>query len=119
MIAGIGVDLFETRRFRKFRTNLDFLSQIFSASEIKRMEKPPRNLYPPAVFFAVKEATRKALGKGLNPGWFWRQIRIDPGLNIHLTKNIKRLVPRKNYKMIRAAVGRGRKFTLAFTVIEK
>jgi len=119
MIAGIGVDLFENRRFRKFRTNPDFLNQVFSPSEIKRIEESPRPLYPPAVLFAVKEALRKALDKGLKAGWFWRQIRISPGLDIRLKKNIKCLTLRKNYKMILTAAGRSRKYTFALTVIEK
>ena len=119
MIAGIGVDLFETRRFSKFRKNPEFLKQIFSAAEIKRMGETPRPAYPPSALFAVKEAVRKALDKDLKPGWFWHHIRIDPGLDIRLTKNIKPLTFRKNFKMIHAAASRGRKFTFAMTVIEK
>jgi phosphopantetheine--protein transferase-like protein len=119
MIAGIGVDLFETRRFSKFRNDPEFLKQIFSASEIKCMAGTPRPAYPPSVLFAIKEATRKALGKTIKPGWFWRHIRVGPGLDIRLTKNIKTLTLRKNFKMIRAAVSRSRKFAFALTVIEK
>jgi len=119
MIAGIGVDLFETRRFTKFRTNPEFLSQIFSAPEIARIKKRPRPGYPPAVLFALKEAALKALGKGLAQGWLWRHVDIGPGLDIRLTKTIKRFRPRKNFKLIHAAAYCGRRFALALTVIEK
>lgn len=119
MIAGIGVDLFETRRFRKFRNNPDFLNQIFSATETARAKNRPPKDPSPAVFFAVKESVRKALGKELAVGWFWRHVRIGPGLVIRIMKNMKRLRLRKDFKILHSAAAHCRHTALALTVIEK
>jgi len=118
MIAGIGLDLFEIRRFAKYRARPEFLSQLFSPAEIKRMKSSPPSPSP-ALLFAVKESVRKALGKEIAPGWFWRRIRIGPGLAINITKDMKRFRLRKNFKIFHGAACRCRKFAFALTLIEK
>lgn len=119
MIAGVGIDLFKIPRFQKFRSNPDFLNQIFSASEIARIQKNRDPVYPPAVRFAVKEAVLKALRKGLKNGWSWRWIRIDRKLGVSLRNETRDRAPVKNNKKIHAAATRGRAFSVAISLIER
>lgn len=119
MIAGIGLDLFETRRIAKHRSNPEFLSQLFSPAEIKRIKTSSRKEHSPALLFSVKESVRKALGRNLSPGWFWRHIRIGPGLIIRITEDMKRLRLRKNFKIFHCAATQCRHLAFALTLIEK
>jgi phosphopantetheine--protein transferase-like protein len=119
MIAGIGLDLFEIRRFAKYRARPEFLSQLFSPAEIKRMKSSRDQSRDPALLFAVKESVRKALGKEIAPGWFWRRIRIGPGLAINIMKEMKRFRLRKNFKTFHGAACHCRKFAFALTLMEK
>ncbi len=77
-IIGIGTDLAQCKRFRKFldRDN-KVLERIFSESERNyalRKRDPAPHL---AARFAAKEAFLKALGTGLRDGLAWRQVCVD------------------------------------------
>ena len=77
-IIGIGTDLAQCERFRKFldRDN-KVLERIFSESERNyalRKRDPTPHL---AARFAAKEAFLKALGTGLRDGLAWRQVCVD------------------------------------------
>ena len=77
-IIGIGTDLAQCERFRKFldREN-KVLERIFSESERNyalRKRDPAPHL---AARFAAKEAFLKALGTGLRDGLAWRQVCVD------------------------------------------
>jgi holo-[acyl-carrier protein] synthase len=77
-IIGIGTDLAQCERFRKFldRDN-KVLERIFSESERNyalRKRDPAPHL---AARFAAKEAFLKALGTGLRDGLAWRQVCVD------------------------------------------
>ncbi len=74
MILGIGVDLFDTDRFRR---ELDFAAWrpdegVFTAREVEFCAASPRRY---AICFAAKEAALKALGLNANLERF-RQIEV-------------------------------------------
>jgi len=73
-IAGIGLDLVETKRFTTARESL--LKRLFNQSEIdyaKKFSKPEIHF---SANFAAKEAFLKALGTGLSCGITWKDIEL-------------------------------------------
>lgn len=76
-IQGIGTDLAQISRFRKFLAPGNrVVERIFSADERQyalKMKDPAPHL---AARFAAKEAFVKALGTGLRDGLSWQQISV-------------------------------------------
>lgn len=81
MIAGIGIDLVEKRRFRTVmqRWGDRFLTRVFTEQEISlcRTKGDPCGAF--AVRFAAKEAVLKAIGTGWTGGTSWKDIEILTG----------------------------------------
>lgn len=76
-IVGIGTDLAQIERFRKFLApGNKVLERIFTAGErdyAQKMHDPASHF---AARFAAKEAFLKALGTGLRDGLAWQQIEV-------------------------------------------
>lgn len=74
----IGVDLLEIARFAKIAGHPGGRRIVFSAAELARAETfaAPRREEYLAGRFCAKEASAKALGRGLGQGLVWREIEI-------------------------------------------
>jgi len=85
MIKGIGIDVVERARFTDLRGNEEFIRQVLTPEEERRagLSKQPENFLGTA--FAVKEAIIKALGCGLNPGWFWHNVELTGQAGVRLS----------------------------------
>ncbi len=80
-IVGIGIDLVKISRLEKITTRWarHFLERVFTAEEQSYCLKkrfPPRHL---SGRFAIKEATLKAFGSGLQKGIRWTDIETLKG----------------------------------------
>lgn len=90
MIRGIGVDIVEIARFRRFvdEGNTGLLERLFSDREQEACARraDPASCY--AARFAAKEAFLKALGTGLRGGIGWHDVEVvsdrlgKPGLHL-------------------------------------
>ncbi|OHB26643.1 MAG: holo-[acyl-carrier-protein] synthase [Desulfuromonadaceae bacterium GWC2_58_13] len=77
-IAGIGVDLSQVSRFRRFleQGNEGLIDRVFTPGE-KAYCLPKRDPAPHlAARFATKEAFLKALGLGLREGISWQDMEV-------------------------------------------
>jgi holo-[acyl-carrier protein] synthase len=77
-IAGIGVDLSQVSRFRRFldKGNSGVIDRVFTSGE-KAYCLPKRDPAPHlAARFATKEAFLKALGLGLREGISWQDMDV-------------------------------------------
>ena len=90
MIHGIGVDIVEIARFRRFveEGNDPLLNRLFTGAErdVCARRKDAASCY--AARFAAKEAFLKALGTGLRDGIGWHDVEVvsdrfgKPGLQL-------------------------------------
>ena len=74
----VGVDLLEIARFAKVAAHPAGRRIVFSAAELAHAEsfgEPRREEYL-AGRFCAKEASAKALGRGLGQGLVWREIEV-------------------------------------------
>lgn len=65
MIAGIGTDIAEVKRFEKWVQNPEILKRFFNEKELSTAKSDSTKCQHYAVRFAVKEAFSKALGTGI------------------------------------------------------
>ena len=75
MIKGIGIDLVDLERMKKFLTRHSdkSLEKVFTKNELKLKERPERL----AGRFAAKEALSKALGTGLGAQIWFNEIEVE------------------------------------------
>ena len=78
MIIGIGTDIIDIRRIEKVieRYGERFLARIFTDTERAQAERRAKRAASYAKRFAAKEACAKALGTGIAPGVFWRDMGV-------------------------------------------
>lgn len=65
MIAGIGTDITEVKRFEKWIKNPEMLERFFNEKELSNAASDSAKCQHYAVRFAAKEAFSKALGTGI------------------------------------------------------
>lgn len=65
MIAGIGTDIADIRRFEKWVRNPDMLKRFFNEKELSSAKSESAKCQHYAARFAAKEAFSKALGTGI------------------------------------------------------
>ena len=65
MIAGIGTDIAEVKRFEKWVENPQMLERFFNEKEMSSAKSLSAKCQHYAVRFAAKEAFSKALGTGI------------------------------------------------------
>ena len=65
MIAGIGTDIAEVKRFEKWVQNPQMLERFFNEKELSTAKSDSAKCQHYAVRFAAKEAFSKALGTGI------------------------------------------------------
>ncbi|MEY9934532.1 holo-[acyl-carrier protein] synthase [Catenulispora sp. GP43] len=74
----VGVDLFEVARISRIAAHPAGQRLVFSARELAHADTlgPQRRLEYLAGRLSAKEATAKALGRGLGQGLVWREIEV-------------------------------------------
>lgn len=78
MIAGIGTDIADVRRFEKWVKNPEMLERFFNEKEMSSAKSDSAKYQHYAVRFAAKEAFSKALGTGLS-GFSLKDVYITNG----------------------------------------
>ena len=75
MIAGIGTDIAEVKRFEKWIKNPEMLERFFNEKEMSSAKSDSTKCQHYAVRFAAKEAFSKALGTGIT-GFNLKEVYI-------------------------------------------
>ena len=123
MIAGIGTDIAEVRRFEKWVKNPQMLERFFNEKELSSAKSDAAKCQHYAVRFAAKEAFSKALGTGIS-GFGLKDVYITndsegkPLLNIEgaaLSLMRERLGDCKAF----VSLSHEKEYALAFVVLEK
>jgi holo-[acyl-carrier protein] synthase len=82
MIVGVGVDIVELSRIEQSikEYSSDFLSRLFTASEISYCSSRPQPVQHYAARFAAKEALSKAIRTGWSGAFRWTDVEVvnDP-----------------------------------------
>ena len=123
MIAGIGTDIAEVKRFEKWVKNPDMLERFFNEKEMSSAKSDSAKCQHYAVRFAAKEAFSKALGTGIT-GFNLKEVYITnnsegaPSLNIEgnaLSLMEERLGKCKAF----VSLSHEKEYALAFVVLVK
>lgn len=123
MIAGIGTDIAEVRRFEKWVKNPQMLERFFNEKELSSAKSDAAKCQHYAVRFAAKEAFSKALGTGIS-GFGLKDVYITndsegkPLLNIEgaaLSFMKERLGDCKAF----VSLSHEKEYALAFVILEK
>jgi len=75
-IIGIGVDIVDNNRFKKFINNTKFVNRICSAKEINNLKRKTNKILFLSKRFSAKEAFVKALGSGFRNELSFNDISI-------------------------------------------
>ena len=78
MIVGYGIDIMSTSRIKKAidRFGRRFIERIYTKNEIALISRRKNKYEVYSAYWAVKEATMKALGTGNRMGVYFRDIEI-------------------------------------------
>ncbi|MCD6399386.1 holo-ACP synthase [candidate division WOR-3 bacterium] len=78
MIVGFGIDIMSTERIKKAidRFGDRFIKRIYTSREIELVSRRKNQYEVYAAYWAVKEATMKALGTGNRMGVYFKDIEI-------------------------------------------
>ena len=121
MIIGIGTDIIEIKRIKLAveKEKVDFLSRIFTESELDYFNTISKNINTIAGAFAAKEAVMKAFGTGLR-GFNFTDIEIirdELGKpEVKLYNNAKQLADTKNIKEIHLSISHCKEYATAYVV---
>jgi len=123
VIAGLGTDIAEVKRFRKWVENPQMLERFFNEKELSTAKSISALCQHYAVRFAAKEAFSKALGTGIT-GFNLREVYITnnsegaPLLNI---EGAALSIMKERYGECKAFVSLSheKEYALAFVILEK
>ena len=123
MIAGIGTDITEVRRFEKWVRDPSMLERFFNEKEMSSAKSEASRCQHYAARFAAKEAFSKALGTGIT-GFGLKDVYITndsegkPLLNI---EGAALSLMKERLGMCRAFVSLSheKEYALAFVILEK
>ena len=123
MIAGLGTDIAEVKRFRKWVEKPQMLERFFNEKELSTAKSISALCQHYAVRFAAKEAFSKALGTGIT-GFNLREVYITnnsegaPLLNI---EGAALSIMKERYGECKAFVSLSheKEYALAFVILEK
>lgn len=119
MVKGIGVDVLEIERFKKFSSDQDFIKQFLNENEISTVLTTNRSNYlQVAKIFAIKEALLKAFGTGLYYGYFWHNIEISAKWEVNLSGYLKDVYERLDVKKINISLGHTKNTLTAIVILE-
>lgn len=123
MIAGIGTDIAEVKRFEKWVKNPEMLERFFHEKEISSAKSDAVKCQHYAVRFAAKEAFSKALGTGIS-GFGLKDVYITndgegkPLLNIE-GDALSLLKERLGDCQAFVSLSHEKEYAVAFVVLEK
>tara|TARA_Y100001970_G_C13715244_1_gene593939 strand:- start:20 stop:406 length:387 start_codon:yes stop_codon:yes gene_type:complete len=124
-ILGIGIDIVEVKRFKKFIRNHKFKDRIYSSNELKLLVSSKNKIEYLSKRFAAKEAFAKALGTGFRNNLNFKDIEIindEFGKPYYAkTKKISQLI-KKKFKVKRfscfLSISDEKNYSTAFTIIQ-
>lgn len=123
MIAGIGTDIAEVKRFEKWVENPQMLERFFNEKEMSSAKSLSAKCQHYAVRFAAKEAFSKALGTGIT-GFNLKEVYITnnsqgaPLLNIEGAALVL-MEERLGKCKVFVSLSHEKEYALAFVVLEK
>ena len=124
-ILGIGVDIVENKRIKKFIKNEKFKKRIYSSKELKLSTLSINKTSFFSKRFAAKEAFAKAMGTGIRNNLNFKDIEIiNDNLgkpyyvkNKNITKMIKKNFNVKNFNCF-LSISDEKDYSAAFTIIQ-
>ena len=125
-IIGIGVDIVNNNRFKKFINNTKFINRICSAKEINNLKRKTNKILFLSKRFSAKEAFVKALGSGFRDELSFNDISIlndKKGKPYFLfNKKIKKILKNK-YKLNRfkthLSLSDEKKHSVSYVILQK
>ena len=125
-ILGIGVDIVEKNRIKKFLTNKLFIKRIFTDSEILLAKNKKDKISFYSNRFAAKEAFSKSIGTGFRENLNFSDLSIKNdklGKPIFvITNKIKRLI-KKKFKITKfdflLSISDEKKYSIAYVLFQK
>ena len=125
-IIGIGVDIVDNNRFKKFINNTKFINRICSAKEINNLKSKANKILFLSKRFSAKEAFVKALGSGFRDELSFNDISIlndKKGKPYFLfNKKIKKILKNK-YKLNRfkthLSLSDEKKHSVSYVILQK
>jgi len=118
MIKGIGIDIIEKRRFESNISDSDFIGQFIGPNELNEEISNPKNVEFIATRFSIKEAVMKALGSGLNQGYYWHDIEITNNGKVHLKGYFKNLADKMLVKHIHSSCSISKNYIVVLVILE-
>ena len=124
-ILGIGVDIVENKRIKKFIKNEKFKKRIYSSKELKLSTLSVNKTSFFSKRFAAKEALAKAMGTGIRNNLNFNDIEIINDKlgkpyyvkNKNITKMIKKNFNVKNFNCF-LSISDEKDYSTAFTIIQ-
>ena len=124
-ILGVGVDIVDNKRIKKFVKSNKFKSRIYSTKELKLSEKTKNKVAFFSKRFAAKEAFSKALGTGFSSNLNFKDIEITndkKGMPKYVeNKKILKIVQKK-YKIKKfnsfLSISDEKDYSMAFVIIQ-
>ena len=123
MIAGIGTDITETKRFEKWIKNPLMLERFFNQKEQSSAKSDSAKCQHYAARFAAKEAFSKAIGTGLS-GFILKDVYVTnnsegkPELNIEGAA-LSLVTQRFGECNVHVSLSHERAYAVAFVILEK
>jgi len=123
MIAGIGTDIAEVKRFEKWVQNPEMIERFFNEKEVSSAKSDSAKCQHYAVRFAAKEAFSKALGTGIN-GFSLKEVYITndskgkPLLNIEGAA-LSLMKERLGECTAFVSLSHEKEYAVAFVILEK
>ena len=123
MIAGIGTDIAEVKRFERWIKNPEMLERFFNEKEQSTATSEAARCQHYAVRFAAKEAFSKALGTGIS-GFNLKEVYITnnsegkPLLNIE-GKALALMNERLGESNALVSLSHEKEYAIAFVVLDK
>ncbi|UCD05795.1 MAG: 4'-phosphopantetheinyl transferase superfamily protein [candidate division WOR-3 bacterium] len=118
MIKGVGIDISKVERFNALKDKNAFIHEVLTPGEITAVGSGPDTTGSLALLFSIKEAFIKALRCGLHLGHFWRQINIDPRLEVDASGRIRDLINEKSISKLHISAARTKKNAVGIVVME-
>ena len=125
-ILGIGVDIIDNKRIKKFIKSQSFKKRIYTPKELKQSETINNKVAYFSKRFAAKEAFSKALGTGFRLKLNFKDIEVINDKmgkpyyvkNKKVTKLIQKKFKIKNFKCF-LSISDENKYSTAFAIIER
>ncbi len=123
MIAGIGVDIVNIKKFTCiFKNSGRFRKRVFHNNEINYCESKIEKFQHYAARFAAKEAAMKALGTGWNKGVQWNNIQVVNAENnrpvLIFNGRIKEIIIRRKIVSSHVSLSHNMNYAIAFVILE-